>query len=80
MWNWESLSLIMPTDIVTKACAIRLKENTCDIPYWSLNSDLFSTKSARQLLESTDVPHYTFEWIWSLNTLNKIIFFVALLT
>lgn len=78
-WKWEILSLTMPSDIVTKAFTIRPKENTCDRPYLSLNSNgLFSTKSARQLLESTDVPQYTFEWIWSLKTLNKIQFFLWL--
>ncbi|KAK4711266.1 hypothetical protein R3W88_005779 [Solanum pinnatisectum] len=56
-----------------------MRENACDTPYWGLNSNgIFTIKSIQNLLASNNKTDYSFQWIWSLNTLHKIKHFLWL--
>lgn len=79
IWNWGGQSMVILDEIMTKANNITLRDNTCDTPYWAIHSnDIFTIKSVRDLLNSSNDTYYHIHWIWSLNTLNKIKLFLWL--
>lgn len=76
-WDLSNLSFALPQEITNLILSINpsLNNNLTDYPYLFLTSNgNFLTKTTISLLHQecpqTSTP--SFEWIWKLNTLNKI--------
>uniref|UniRef100_A0A2N9EFE1 Reverse transcriptase domain-containing protein n=1 Tax=Fagus sylvatica TaxID=28930 RepID=A0A2N9EFE1_FAGSY len=84
--NWElgKISFQLPPSLIQIIKAIPRPRNALseDKPYWQLSSDgQFNSKSAYKIASNLEKPYSassSWKWIWKLNTLPRIAYFVWL--